>query len=174
MLISNHHQETVLLSRLLRHQEDEDKVTVVSSDGDNFRISRFVFSFFSSYFQTDSFDVVLTPISKECLDKILHILKLNGSQQLSEYDLKALDLLGIDPKSVNGLMIKTVLKMEGANPDLKGGGKESEMPKIKTENDDFVEVESCKATSNLLDFETKRIQKTSKWLLQSLQRKTSK
>ena len=103
MLISNHHQETVLLSRLLRHQEDEDKVTVVSSDGDNFRISRFVISFFSSYFHTDSFDVVLTPISSGNLQDVLHNLKLKEEQKWSDGVPDDTKLLGIDPEPIRKL-----------------------------------------------------------------------
>ena len=104
MLISNHHQETLLLHRLLRHQEDEDKVTVVSSDGDKFRISRFVFSFFSSYFQTDSFDVVLTAISTNHLREIIETLKLTRKCGFIDAPLEDVKCEGIDPDTLSNLV----------------------------------------------------------------------
>ena len=117
MLISNHNQETVLLSRLLRHQEDEDKVTVVSSDGDNFRISRFVISFFSSYFHTDSFDVVITPISSGNLQDVLHNLKLKAEQKWSDGIPDDTKLLGIDPEPIRKLAFEASVQKFESNDD---------------------------------------------------------
>ena len=117
MFISNHNDETVLLHRLLRHQEDEDKVTVVSSDGDNFRISRFVISFFSSYFHTDSFDVVITPISSGNLQDVLHNLKLKAEQKWSDGIPDDTKLLGIDPEPIRKLAFEASVQKFESNDD---------------------------------------------------------
>ena len=108
MLISNQRQETILLTRLVQHLSgtDTDTVTLVSNDGVKFTVSRLAFCFFSNYCPSNSFDVVLCPIGVEDLSTIVEALNLKKYKKLDKDVASKLQLLGLDPITLNDFILK--------------------------------------------------------------------
>ena len=108
MLISNQRQETILLTRLVQHLSgtDTDTVTLVSNDGVKFPVSRLAFCFFSNYCPSNSFDLVLCPMSVEDLSTIVEALNLKKYEELDKDVASKLQLLGLDPITLNDFILK--------------------------------------------------------------------
>ena len=76
------------MTRLVQHLSgtDTDTVTLVSSDGVKFPVSRLVFCFFSNYCPSNSFDLVLCPMGVEDLSTIVEALNLKKYEELDKHD----------------------------------------------------------------------------------------
>ena len=72
--ITNSKGEKVLRDRLLEISAHDDTIMLVSEEGKGFRVSRFLFNFFSNFILPREADLVLTSLSSDHLDSVIQTL----------------------------------------------------------------------------------------------------
>ena len=102
MTLLNQFNESLRLSRLPLYQNQE-KITIISEEGGEFLVSKFIFNFLSSYSNPNA-DTIFAPVSTKSLSLICQALSFN---QFEEISLEDLQLLGINSKNfVTGVAVK--------------------------------------------------------------------
>ena len=91
LTLLNHHNESLRLSRLPLYQ-NQDKIAIISKEGGEFLVSKFVFNFLSVYSSADT-DIIFTPVSTKSLSLICQALSFKRFEDIS---LEDLNLLGIN------------------------------------------------------------------------------
>ena len=79
MLVKNHHDESILLTRL--KSTSEDTINIVSNDGVSFKMPKFIFTFFSDVFE-DVHDCILAPMTSTNLNMILQFLRIDQNENI--------------------------------------------------------------------------------------------
>ena len=79
MLVKNHHNEAILLTRL--QSTSGDTINIVSNDGVSFKMPKFIFTFFSDVFE-DVHDCILAPMTSTNLNMILQFLRIDQNENI--------------------------------------------------------------------------------------------
>lgn len=77
--MKNHHDESILLTRL--KSTSEDTINIVSNDGVSFKMPKFIFTFFSDVFE-DVHDCILAPMTSTNLNMILQFLRIDQNENI--------------------------------------------------------------------------------------------
>ena len=102
MTLLNQFNESLRLSRLPLYQNQE-KIRIVSEEGGEFLVSKFIFNFLSSYSSPDT-DIIFAPVSTQSLSLICQAMSFKRFEEISLEDLK---LLGINSNNfVTGVAVK--------------------------------------------------------------------
>ena len=104
IFISNQYKETLRLSRIELHSNQEN-IVIHSSDKGTFFVNKFLFNFLSSLASTEV-DVIFAPIPSQVLSSICQMLNF---KTVAEIDIthfsEALKLLGLDIESCQKLLL---------------------------------------------------------------------
>ena len=103
-LLSNNIGERVSIERLSNFALRTERISIVSLEGDCFKVSKFVISFLSDFIDEDH-DTILTPITSSKLKYITDVLNISKViTQTQTNDLDDISHLGIDPGSFEVLL----------------------------------------------------------------------